>query len=357
MKLPSPPKLEPVKRLSPSTYSQIQQCALKGILQVNRVPPMLPVDPAARLGSVAHKVLEMANQGHIKDLEAAWDQSLQQVEDEMRSAGETFLLPLRESAQMYEVKKRITLNAAKKIITSIDHQVSNYVTDLQSIGAEIWLESADGLLGGLADRIVPTDQGVEIKDYKTGTVIEHETGEIKKAYDVQLLLYAVLYYEATGTWPVRLTISTLSGEEHNVPVDKERATQLMNEAREKLQELNIHIISGTPFEELAQPNSVACVFCSYRPACSAYWNNRSHDPKWPPDTKGSVHEVTQLGNRTLRAVIGDESGTITVRGIPAERFTFLQEEAKSVMFCNLKRESVEGVYKPSLKTTGYVLEK
>lgn len=349
-------ELEPLKRLSPSRYYQLKSCPLKEALQANRIPSMLPVAPAARLGSVAHRVLELAGQGCVATLEETWEEVLRQVENEMSEADEGMLLPLRESAQRYEVKKRLTFSAAQKIMDSFSHTEVSSATHLKTIGAEIWLESADGLIGGYVDRIVPIGQGVEIQDYKTGTVLEQETGDVKDAYESQLHLYAGLYYETTGDWPLKLTISSFGGRNYDIPVNTDRAFQLMNDARAELVELNGYIRSGYPLEGIARPSANACFFCGYRPACNPYWQARSSDRVWPADAKGPLVEVSRLGNGSLRAVIDDVAGMATVRGMPAERFSFLLEEPKAVMICDLRHDTVGGVYKPSKKTTGYVLE-
>ena len=334
----------------------MKECALREVWRANRKLPLLPVSPAAKLGSVAHKILELVSRGHIdKDsLQEAWDEAVARVEEQMHEAGEDHLFPLRDSAQRYEVKKRLTFAAVHRITSA--HPSEPPSTPVQGgtdVGAEVWLESADGLLGGFVDRIVPGDHGVEILDYKTGAVTEHETGDVKAAYEVQLLLYAGLYQEKTDDWPAKLTLATLGGTQHDVSLDTIRSRELMDEARANLRELNELVSGGASPEQLASPSAAACAFCGYRPACKRYWTERGPDMDWPVDVTGTVRTVTVLGNGTLRVTIDTGDGIASVRGLSTERFGFLVDGVENVVLCNLRPDPAKDSYRQAPMTTGY----
>jgi hypothetical protein len=63
----APMHLKPILRISPSRYSALLACALREILVAARQAPLLPSYPAAHLGMIAHKLLELAFSGRIPD--------------------------------------------------------------------------------------------------------------------------------------------------------------------------------------------------------------------------------------------------------------------------------------------------
>ena len=211
-------------------------------------------------------------------------------------------------------------------------------------------------MGGVVDRIVPGDRGVELIDYKTGAVTENAIGDVKAAYEVQLLLYAGLYHENYGEWPEKLTLTSLTGTRHDVPLDVSRVHHLMDEARLKLNEINALITSEMPAERLANPSPAACAFCGYRPLCKESWKQREKNTKWPADLWGIVESVTMLGNGTLflRLRTGEEQ--VAVRGLSPGRFGFLMKEVHSAMFCDLRPDVTWVSFKQTYLTTAYALD-
>ena len=349
------PGLSPLRRISPSSYFQFMQCTLRAVWQANGKMSILPVSPAARLGSVAHRILDLAGRGRIdsESLYEAWEDAVSRVERQMCHAGEAHLIPLCNGARRYEVKKSLTLAAARRITAEFPASSISEATVGHAARSEVWLESSDGLLGGFVDRIVPGKHGVEIVDYKTGAVTDQRTGNVKEAYEVQLLLYAWLYHENDGEWPARLTVTTLAGAKHDVPMDVTQACQLVDEARCRLREI---ILAGSPPESLANPSPAACAFCGYRPACKKYWEKREQSPKWPTDVLGTLSSVEMLGNGTLFIVLGTGEQRVTVRGLSPGRFEFLMQAVPAAMLCNLRSDVAKASYRQTHLTTGYALE-
>ncbi len=275
----------------------------------------------------------------------------------MRQAGEGRFIPLSESAQGYEVRKRLTLASARRITQrKSTPRGATRVSAGRSAGVEVWLESDDGLLGGFVDRIVPGKLGVELLDYKTGAITEREAGIVKPAYEAQLLLYAAIYHETCGEWPIRLTLTNLAGGNHQVPLDTARARNIMEQARTKLTAINNLIASGAPPQRLATPSPDACRFCGYRPVCKGYWSKREQSPGWPADAVGTVNSVTLLGNGTLLLALNIGARQVTVRGLSPTRFPFLMQDVSAAMLCDLRRDVVETSYRQTDLTTGFALE-
>ena len=349
-------ELRPLQRISPSRFLHLQQCALREVWQADGKTPLIPISPSARLGSIAHHVLELAGRGRLRgtqELDGAWDDAVSRIQEEMRRTGEKHLLPLRKHAFRYEVKKRLTFAAAERIIDSRPDESAPTGTPVAVAGSEIWLESKDGHVGGFIDRIIPHEDGVEILDYKTGPVTDERTGNVKSAYEVQLLLYAALYNEVYGEWPAKLTLRSLDSAPREVQLDPASALSLMEEARTRLSEVNTLIATHPVADELANPSPATCEYCCYRPACKQYWRSRIETPEWPVDITGNVTEVSMLGNGMLRALVETDGGTVAIRGLSPARFGFLMKGAGGVMLCNLRREPAKGSYAQRSITVGY----
>ena len=219
--------------------------------------------------------------------------------------------------------------------------------------SEVWLQSNDGLLGGFVDRIVQKSNGVEIVDYKSGFVTERNSNKIKEQYRIQLLLYAGLYFESYGVWPVRLTLTNLIGSEYDVPMDSEESHALMEEARDKINEINTSISDGAATEDFANPSPAACMFCGYRPACRQYWKSRKQTPDWPYDVSGKVESLSILGNGSLIVQLMSNQQELVVRGLSPDRFAFLFQNASAIMLCDLMPDVIPGSYKQSDLSVGF----
>src|SRR3990167_216977 len=93
-----PSHLQPLKRISPSRFTALRNCALKEIWAANRVPGLLPASPAAKLGIVCHKLFEIATNRPLQtedELLTAWNEICSEVENGMRANPlESHLVPL-----------------------------------------------------------------------------------------------------------------------------------------------------------------------------------------------------------------------------------------------------------------------
>ena len=299
--LPDYEHLDPLTRISPSRFFLTRDCSLRGVWQSNGRSTVLPVPPAARLGSVIHSIFDRACSGCLSasDVDSVWYDEVSRTERKMYEENENHLVPLHKSARGYEIKRLNTITKVRQLATEQVVVCKVCTATNQTSRSEVWLESSDGLLGGYVDQIVQQSNGVEIVDYKSGMITEQNSDDIKESYKIQLLLYAGLYFENHGEWPVQLTLSNLDGSEYNVPMDSEESTALLDKSRAKIREINTYISEGATTEDLASPSPAACYFCEYRPVCKKYWKTRRHTSDWPDDVSGKVDNVTGLGNGTL----------------------------------------------------------
>ena len=345
--------LSSIERISPSRFNQFQLCSLREIWSSNHQGPLLPCHPSARLGTISHAILEAAAKGVVNDrasLEALWNNITKKVQDQMlQYQVEEHLVPLEIYAFNYEVKKILCFKMSEKIFESSGPEVSG------KRSAEQWFESADGKIGGKIDLILTHDDGVEIVDYKTGNVLNSQSGGIKDEYEVQMKLYAGLYHEVKGDWPVKLSLIGIDGKKYYVSFSEDRCEDLIDKARKTVDETNELIDAGLKSEDFANPSPSACKYCSYRPACKKYWLSRESSDKWPCDVIGKVKEKSLLGNGFFRLAINSNGCECVIRGLSAKRHKFLNDDIYDVLFCDLGKDTLEGHYTEQLLTMGYLL--
>lgn len=352
-------KLEPLSRISPSRFTSLQLCPLREIWAANNKPRLLPLHPAAQLGTAVHKFIELGMCGKIRneqEMLSSWETACNAVEQQMQNNGlEKHLVPLSLSANNYEVKKVMAFNIVRDFF---NNGLGADKTDKsKKQESEVWLETNDGKIGGIIDLIKHTQKGIVIIDYKTGSVIDSlsEHGIIKQEYQQQLKFYAALYFTVYSVWPAGLAIEGLDKQEYDIPFSKEECLGLLQDATKLMGELNELIESGLSCEDFARPSAGTCSFCLYRPACKIYWEQKSSSDEWPADICGRIKEKKILGNGLFKIVVENGGNTIAIRGLSLERHNFLNGEVDNVMFCNLGHDTTPGFFIEKQLTTGYQL--
>ncbi len=279
---------------------------------------------------------------------------------------EKHFVPLEKSVQNYEVKKQQCLLIMRNMIPSqLPHFeiTGNFHTTKSE---EVWLQTPDGKVGGYADAIISTDAGDVIVDYKTGSIIESENNSpepsIHENIQLQLKLYAALYNSMYAKWPVSLKVVGTNGESYEIQFDEDECSDLLIEAGHILKKINSIITNTTESYELmlnrlASPSPQRCRFCSYRPGCLPYWEQREVEQEidWPYDVKGIVVDKKRLGNGLiLITIIPDgQSNTIKVRGLHPKRHPVLNNSYDKVFIYSLIADNISGNYEEGLFTTIY----
>ena len=304
-------KISPLKRLSPSRFLALKKCALREVWASDRAPLLLPLSPKARLGTVIHAILELSGKGQLGSdpslqVDRVWANLISETEGNMSSSWlDSPLVPLSRSVADFEVRRL----RARKIALAIAEASNSYVrSDLPStgLGFEVWVETPDRTVGGRIDEIAPCTDGLKLRDYKTGLILENDKSDenptVKAEYQIQLKLYAALYASSFGKWPTRLEVVDLDGREFEVPCDPSRCEDLLREAREVLVRINNSIASAASPQQavrnLADPSPSNCNGCAFRPGCPAYRTTRtvSQLADWPKDVFGRVQYVRTLAN-------------------------------------------------------------
>jgi len=345
--------LSQLARISPSRFIELEECSLRGVLSASKVPRLLPGSPDARLGSVIHKMFDLAAKGLIYDdlsFNEKWNESLVLTESAMASGVlEEHLVPLELHTKNFQVKKNLCILGIKKLLLlrpinqSIKTQLLTTGAPSSTVGSELWFETPDKKVGGLVDAIRFTGNGVEIIDYKSGAIVE-ETPDgtiVKKAYQIQLKIYAGLYYLKTGSWPVKLTLLGLNEQDFDVSYTPQECLQLIEQVKEKLDEINGLIALERHWEDMASPSPTACRFCAFRPACKKYINTTKEGTDWPLDATGKILERQKFKNG-YRIVLQTAGGEMIVRGLDEHRHPILEEAVENIMLFNLRTDTSAG---------------
>jgi RecB family exonuclease len=326
-----------VATLAASSFHSFEECQLRGAWTATKALPLLPSGPGARLGSVVHRLFEIVSRevsrySTTQQREACWARIVSEVEAAMAASHlEARFVPLKDSAPQYELVRLRALARAEELIRASPHAGGRAGANAGTegkvrLGTEVRVESSDGRITGRVDRILATASGPVLQDYKTGAILNIRHGaepELKPEYFDQLRLYAALYFESTGSWPVALQVVPLAGSPWAIPYLPADALQLIARARAMLAEVNATLKAAAGDWEVAEvalagPSGSACRFCAYRPACKAYisFPRVSDDRTWPADVLGVFKAITRLGNgRLMLSLTLADGSTAYVRGI------------------------------------------
>lgn len=375
-RLDSLPGITTLRSISPSTYTQLIQCKLRAIWQGSKHPALLPSSPKTRLGTVAHKLLQESAEGKLNGLgttgiESRWDELVQDAEEAMRNNWrERHLAPLQDNVSTYEVTKWRAVSKATSIsdVTSGNKIQQNNKTPKKAGGVEHKIETGDGVITGSIDRVLLTETGAVIQDYKTGEILD-DTDQIKSEYRTQLMLYAAVWALNTGEWPVRLELIPMVGEPLTIQFAPSECLAIVEQAKLILHELNTCINSDsstTDIEralQLASPRPETCGWCQYRPVCPAYLRadkSKENVRTWPKDIIGILHRIDVLQNSKLRLtvrVIGNEGPFDVVRDLSSSERRHpaisLINVGDTIGLFTLSRPERVQTYSESLLTTTY----
>ena len=324
------PNLEPLGPVSPSHVIGLQACALREVWAANRIRPLLPTSPAARLGTVAHSLLEEAGRGRFTQtrpgaIERRWDALLDAAEDTAtRSWLDRHLVPFATAIPDFEVRRLQAITTARSLTAEASAVENTPLSPHQPpIGCEMAVVTPDERAAGRIDVVCASDDGPILKDYKSGAIYDRANSRraVKPEYAVQLKLYAAIYAAMTGTWPSRLEVVPISGPPEPVSFTREECEYLLDEAVQLRDRINTLISAGgtlaSQIDRLATPSPPVCRYCAYRPQCPPYVKARARDrgAVWPLDVRGHLVEQRKLGNGRLLLVLDSEGTTVHIRGV------------------------------------------
>jgi len=349
-----PIEIKPILRISPCRYYSFRQCALREILSASKQPALLPVSPTARIGSIVHKIIEMASVGKINDnsqFDKMWQEEVANHETAMNSnLLERHLVPLEETSDDYEVKKYM----ARKMIRSFASSGEPKEAQARKNVPEAWLETRDTKIGGKIDLVQETPDGICLSDFKTGKIIDEIHGTPREEYALQIKIYAGLIHEVRGEWPKKLSIVGIDQSVHEIAFSPAECSAILEEARKLLDDANKMIIEGKTPSDFASPSPEACKYCLFRPGCTKYWQARQDTDEWPLDVIGHIKEKGFSGNKMGKLVIEGNGKTYTIRALDGRHGLF-SRPCENALVCSLGNDNTRGYYIERLLTTSYIL--
>jgi len=344
-----------IKRISPSQFYSMKNCAYKGLLaEAFDKRPLLPISPNAYFGTVSHNMLELIAKGVIKnedDFNRIFDEQVKVVEENLQGAGYSFFIPLQKNVNDFGLKK-ILLKKHLHFVSELPARVCNV-----NFYSEKWFESKDKLIAGKIDLVIETGDNIEIIDFKTGAITEDildDTGEVftevKEEYKDQLKLYAYLYYENTGKFPTNLSLVDLAKQKFTVEFSQSECNAIFEEARNLLHFTNECISKGA-FN--FNPTVTNCMYCLYRPACSIHRIQIEKDSSFN-DVAGSIKKVVKYQNGNVSVFLQCEKNQFTITSFPSEKYDYLNDsKKKQISIYNLRKEAIEFVYSATKSTIIY----
>lgn len=250
--------------VSATAYESLLSCPLQLLYSRDLSFPRRP-GPFARIGSAFHRALEQSPTFlGATDPPTAIAQLLELFRKELereRAAAETN--PREVGLPWPELRVHHAEQALALLVHRIWSARSKEGVDRTAAKTEIELTTADGFLTGVLDRVDVTADGAVIVDYKSAEVMDEAHFE---RFRRQLLLYAFLWFEREGNWPIHGVINLLlAGKEVGVELDPQASRELVAEIRKAFA-----AVVDAPAIRLARPGD-ACNRCDYRPWCRPFW--------------------------------------------------------------------------------------
>jgi CRISPR/Cas system-associated exonuclease Cas4 (RecB family) len=260
------------------------------------------------------------------------------------TAGELARFGAPEDWPKFELKRARLLRLTRRLRDLLDA-----LPDDVTLATEMPLSACEGRLYGVADLVVRSPRSHKIVDYKTGTVVDRLSGEVREAYKRQLQMYAYLEAETFGTWPETAHLLPLEGQPVEIEVDPEACAALAEEAIDLLEEFN----ADTPGPQPGSPGPAACESCHFVAMCPAFWD--AYATGWGDDlvaAAGTVLRVrsSPLGGITLdleTSADEDARNLLVIRnidpeGVPVAGMAVPGAEAYAV---GLREETTRGTYR------------
>lgn len=344
-----------IKRISPSQFYSMKNCAYKSLLaEAFDKKPLLPLSPNAYFGTVLHKMLELIAKGIVKsenDFNTEFDKQVKALEEDLKQKGFGFFVPLKVKLRNFGLKK-IQL---KKHLRSESEKITS--SGNIKFYSEKWFESNDKLIGGKVDLVIENGNEIEIIDFKTGAItqdcLDYEGeiySDIKNEYKEQLKLYAYLYFENTNKFPTDLSLVDLAKQKFSVEFTEEECKSLFDEAKSLLKSTNDSIKTKS-FS--ANPKQENCKYCLYRPACSFFHKKLETNFSFN-DVLGEIKDVKKFQNGNVSLFLQNGNMILTIKNFSEEEFDELnRNKNKLIRIYNVRNEAKEFVYSATDTTIIY----
>lgn len=286
-----PPYGKPTPPFGPTALDVMRSCTLRLCFEASARYERRTAY-AARIGTAFHRTLQSLTEEPLsaKEIDQIGPESLRRFHQELANQEQQRSTRIREQTlQPPEERIQRALTAVITEAQRIAHYAGQQkrmlkhplasttqgnVVHAQSTGendgiiwAEVPVQSQDGLLSGRVDYAERLPDGsIRLLDYKSAL-----RNDVPERYERQLQLYALLWYETFGEWPVEAYLHyPFTGARHPVHIQPPICQQQGDEAR---QLVKLFLETASP-SQLATPGT-ACTVCEFRPWCQAFWKWQS----------------------------------------------------------------------------------
>lgn len=263
--------LTPLGRTSPTLWSHMRLCALRGAFAASRAAENFVLhDPRAWLGTAFHKVVEAAAQPSAAAVtaEQVWRAAVNEAAASARSHPLDARYAKPDRWPGYFLVRQRALSSAQGIIAA-NSGGQHKAPRSGGVSAERLLIARGGRLAGRPDRF----DGRVLTEYKSSIPDMAWPGAeaVLEGFRRQLRLYAAIIAEVLGRWPAEGRVVAASGQAMDVPLDPAVCEAEARDALAMLDSLNRALAAAAPPETLARPGEDACTACPFQALCPAFW--------------------------------------------------------------------------------------
>jgi hypothetical protein len=272
--------------ITPSNFYQIKQCNARVLYKDDG--GLIPVHPQTIFGKIVHVFFQnVYNVNSKSDLYKIWNESEKKIlKDENHEINKDNIKRISLLIDNFSSRKHQLI---QNVFANICNEKKNKVTASREISLEY------NTIIGIPDLVIDNDNEISIIDFKTGLIFD-EYNEVKESYQIQLKIYAGLYFKVYKKNPDKLFIV------HNdcyIPINftQEQCSTLLDnlvDLKERLLR-----VSDKEINNYENPNKSYCYNCSKRLSCDSYWDSDAN----LYDLRGVLKEV-KVGLRT-KIIIGE----------------------------------------------------
>jgi CRISPR/Cas system-associated exonuclease Cas4 (RecB family) len=360
-----PPRGRPSAPYSMTQLEVMRACPLRACF--DRSPGYARrMDAVARIGSAFHTALQWLNKRAPEGISAneAMEQARQQfhialAEQERKRAEQPREHGLSLDSPRVDMAIEALIAEAQRI-SQADEQVRRRGSgrggiahaprsDGTLVEAEAPVASKDRLFEGRVDRVEHRPNGVHIVDYKSAI-----RDDLPGRYERQVQLYALLWHETRGDWPVSAeVVYPFTGRRISVSVDPERCAAIDRDYRQMVETFK----TTENASELAKPGDI-CQVCEFRPWCRPFWawqeaetNHRQALERARVGFEGTVTDLRTVSQH-IKAVVRWRGVGVEIIA-PQDRFPQLKGATVGIRVRALDMELQGMQYAPRARVTAY----
>jgi CRISPR/Cas system-associated exonuclease Cas4 (RecB family) len=288
-----PPMGRPKSPYGPTALEVMRSCMLRNCFEASPIYERR-LGPAARIGTVLHRTLQSLNQKPIEaeNTEQLAAETRRRFLAELQDQKDQSAARVREQSLVWDQNR--TDHALEAVISEAirtqplgkarfsssgwegqsytEKPTEEFQPSIENHNAlvevEVPVKSNNGLIQGRIDRVEKIENGVRLVDYKSAF-----REDLPERYIRQLQLYAYLWYETRGEWPIEaLVFYPMLGTFHLVSVEKSICNQVAAESLDLIERVTKNIKPT----DLGSPGDV-CKVCEFRPWCHPFWNWQRHE--------------------------------------------------------------------------------